>query len=1117
MAKVFRFHEGNDLYDWQLSNPLNDKAIAAIEDPNGEHATREITSIPSPFARIDLVRTAFGVVANTEAEGDSIHHKMVSDALDVGQIFFNYEKFKDKIEIISWNPRNDLNNLLQSTHPTHRLLGESLRLYFDQDAVAYNFSYDSKLYLINFKDGVNPINIIGGTSPASLFFTSANSFDLSFGEGLDIFLDEEYCPLHKRDPEYIKYLFALKNVIPDFTKKFKYVDDYLSSIFSLLAPELSTEIKNLSPDFFNSLSILNIDGGGELVEILNVPLKKGKDKIEKIKESDFLISPEYATTEEFLPLILPNEVFSGTLNYVTDNWKNTDKAPYYNSNTLTSRILPFDGNKYPYLTISDLLEPVIIRTEFPIDDFYFENGSYMGDKSFLLPLKPLFFKYFSTASLKSMINGEKRFELKALQSGSVEAILRIPIQDGHHVTFRRVYYSLVNQAHKPDYNEEKNKGAVIENRINVAITPFYKFPDTLVPEYNVAFYDADYIPLLQQNTFNFSFYTAKNQKINVMPPVQRRYKQEENISMVSSVVNENFNYIQVKHDFAAGIIIPFFDNSVHSGVSQFSFAIDFGTTNTHIEYSVDNAIPQPFELLKNERNHCGRLIDDTKFDESYLKLSKDDLLPEEIGNGSTYEMPQRTAISYHTKTDFNKPLFSMANINIPFKYERYAFALNTEVKTNLKWNTDDSSSIVMQQFFEQLVKMIRNKVLLNNGNTDKIRIIWSYPASMLGYELARLEGKWTTIIHKYLGEKVKIQKVCESLTPFYYYINAEGIPSFTPVVSIDIGGGTSDVAVYKDDRPILFSSYKFAGDAIFGDNFKRNININGFVKKYYPKLTTIISANKEVSLNSILASIKSKNNSNDVINALFSLENNKQLRDKKIPISFLDLLKEDAEMKIIFLLFYVSQIYHVAQLLKVKRIEVPSTFIFSGTASKLLGIVDSSTNKLILKKLVKLVFVHVYELDKNPEIEIILPKNPKELASKGGIYFNPDDEIDLKKIKEILLSEDVLLTKDSNFNYGNVHELEKNVLLTYDGFLKFFFDMNKEIPFRDTFGIEKDVFDFTRNFLMTKKQDALKMGIQNKLSEIKQHHEEEIGESLFFYPLVGSLGALAYELTTRNK
>lgn len=1118
MAKVFRFHEGNNLYDWQESNPLNDKAIAAIKDPNGEHATREITSIPSPFARIDLMRTAFKEVADSKLDGNTIYHKMVSDALDIGQIFFNYEKFKEKIEIISWDPKRDLDLLINSSNHNHKLLGESLRLYFYEDAGAYNFKELNKLYLINFKDGPSPVNIIGGTSPASLFFTSANQYKLiGFHDGADTFLDEEYCPLNKRDPEYIKYLFSLGRAIPDFSSKFREVENYFLETYKLLDLDFRTEINHLTSTSINDLPDLNINGGGELVEILNIPLKKSKGKNAVIKESQFVIKASKTTDGIPLPLVLPNDIFSGQLKYVTDNWINSNKAPFHDISPLDQRKLPFDGHTYPYLTISDVLEPVIIRSEFPIDDSYFNNGNYSGEKSFLLPIKPLFFKYFNVDFLKNIINGEKAFEMKALPSGSVEAILRIPIQNGNHVTFRRTYYSPINQAHKPEYKIEENKGAVIENRINLAISPFFKFPDNVASEYNVAFYDADFIPLLDGNTYQLTYFDIANNEIIDVQKVQRRFKEEENINMFGYVVNHNFEYLQLKHGFARGLIIPKFESTVGKGINQFSFAIDFGTTNTHIEYSLDGNIPQAFQISKNESQFCGRLIDDLKFDEPYLKLGKDDVLPDEIGKGSAYELPQRTAVSYHKKTNFSQPIFSMGNINIPFKYERHSFALNTEVKTNLKWNRDSNSPLLMEKFFEQLIKMIRNKVLLNNGDLEKTKIIWSYPASMLEYQLTRVEEKWTQTIHKYLGKDIHVQKVCESLTPFYYYTNVEGKAALEkPMVSIDIGGGTSDVAVYKGDTPILFSSFRFAGDAIFGDNYNRNININGFVQKYYKKLSIILKENKESSLQGILDGIKDRNNSNDAINVLFSLENNKQLKSKKINISFLSSLKEDSDLKIIFLLFYTAQVYHVAQLLKAKEIEIPATFTFSGTASKLLTILDSSPSQSILEKVASLVFKNVFQLKTAPKIEIILPENPKELASKGAIYFNASKKIELKEIKEVLLTDELLTSNTTKYHYNNINNLEEEVLNNYDNFLKFFFDLNKELSFRDYFGIEKDNLDFTLAFLETKKVNALKMGIRNKLAEIEQHEDEPINESLFFYPLTGSLGPLAYELVTRK-
>ena len=151
MAKVFRFHQGNDnIEDWQNSTIYGSNAIEAIQDPAGASARKEITSIPSPFARIDLVKSAFQSLVDSEnLEGKTIFHKMVSDCFDIGEIFFNIDKHQDKVRIIVWDKQKDLDNLLNSINSKHRLLGETLKLYLDQDAKAYNFEDTQRLYLLN--------------------------------------------------------------------------------------------------------------------------------------------------------------------------------------------------------------------------------------------------------------------------------------------------------------------------------------------------------------------------------------------------------------------------------------------------------------------------------------------------------------------------------------------------------------------------------------------------------------------------------------------------------------------------------------------------------------------------------------------------------------------------------------------------------------------------------------------------------------------------------------------------------------------------------------------------------------------------------------------------------
>ena len=585
-VKVFRFHKGTDLYGWDNSNPLSDKAIAAIEDPNGEHASREITSIPSPFARIDLVNTAFKEVANRDLEGETIYHKMVSDALDIGQILFNFEKYQDKIEIISWDPNTDLQVLLGSDNLGHRSLGESLRLFLKQDAKTYNFDKMNKLYLLNYKDGINQINIIGGTSPASLFFTSANKFNLDgFMSGNDGFFDDDYCPLHKRDSAFIEHIFLLSKTLPNFAIDFKNVNDYLEKVFPLLSSELKAKLNAQNTKEYENLPNLSIDGGGEIVEILNISLKKSKGHIEEIRKSDFVLNSSKNSAIEHPVLVLPNDMITGSFKYVTADWDTANKAPSFEDIAILKRRLPFDGSQYPFLVISDFLEPVLIRTHLPIDGYYFETANSDPEVGYLFPLKPLFFDYFNTDALNQSVGGEKMFEIKTLSNGSVDVFLRLPVQNNKHITFKRTYYNPINQAHKPEFDEVQNKGAIIENKINIGITPFYTFPSTISPEYNVAFYDADSNPILDANKYDFQFYNSDNGVVNLLQKTQRRFKEEENVNMYGLLVNSNFEYIRVKHEFAKGILVPKFNSKVGGGSNQFTVAIDFGTTNTHIEFS----------------------------------------------------------------------------------------------------------------------------------------------------------------------------------------------------------------------------------------------------------------------------------------------------------------------------------------------------------------------------------------------------------------------------------------------------------------------------------------------------------------------------------------------------
>lgn len=176
---------------------------------------------------------------------------------------------------------------------------------------------------------------------------------------------------------------------------------------------------------------------------------------------------------------------------------------------------------------------------------------------------------------------------------------------------------------------------------------------------------------------------------------------------------------------------------------------------------------------------------------------------------------------------------TLGDYSVGFHYERMANLHNNKTITNLKWLGDGNQQYVTS-FFEELLMLIRSKVLLNGGSLKNTKIIWFYPVSMESFRLSQLRSEWTHLCQALIDEQCLVQGVTESLAPFYYYKNTQGVnAAYRPVVLMDIGGGTTDFAVYENNQPKLISSVRFAGNSIYGDFPGFGIQMNGFYNKYH--------------------------------------------------------------------------------------------------------------------------------------------------------------------------------------------------------------------------------------------------------------------------------------------
>jgi len=1166
MSKIFRLHKGasENIEGWQeTGGHLHDTFINSISDPAGANADTQITSIPTPFARMDLVRTAFrNVNLSGNLDGNTIYHKIVSDCLDIANIFFNIEAFTDQIEIIEWNAGisavgndidinedSDLGKLLKSKDPRHRLLGETLKTFISQDRVAFNFAHVRQFYLLNYKNGPEMINIIGGTSPSTLFFSSAN--DLSFVDIMfanDRVFDNQYCPLHKRDRDFIKYLYSFKAGFPQFSRLFQDVDAYMASCFSLLSDDLRDMIRDLDGGSYEKeYQKISVKAAGNNAEILGHYLRAKKYGVVNTSDENDFVMDASRLIEGPMPCVFPMESFNEPLRFAGGIWQKDyhRKVPAYDPNPLSERMLPNQGHvKYPYLTVSDFLEPYLVRLPYPLDTDKFFGGNYTirsgeSDHGYALPVKKEFFRYFKVEDLKGNVSdGKNRFEMMQMPGG-VKVILRIPIRNNRYIEMSRIY--VVNQfsdkIQQPD--EANNQGIIVEHQFTIAVYPFLKISDPRVnPHYRVMLVDRDLQVLTKHNNYTLNFYNADqpSEAINKLAPRQRSHKhKKEGVTTLYNILEQNFDYIEVVNTTARALLIPLFVPQQAAG-KVFKFAIDFGTTNTHIEYKIGNESPRPFDITEKDIQ-IGTLYAPDDRTLAALKVARlglgaialtdivrEEFLPFTIGPGKQYRFPQRTVIYDNGSFNPDEANFALADLNIPFGYLKESIVYGGEITSNLKWGVFNNQKRFERRtraFMKQLLLMIRNKVLLNGGDLAATEIVWFYPTSMTVNRRMLLDTSWKDYYKRYFGEANKLHSMSESFAPFYYYYHKENVRAHDrSAVNIDIGGGTTDIVAYKGENPILLTSFKFAANAIFGDGYGSNANSNGFVQRFEASISDSLKNITANNLSTVLETLKNQNsNSIELIEFFFSLEDNKTLKDKGITLSFSKMLAAESELKLVLVFFYGAIIYHIAQLMKAKGMEVPEYITFSGNGARLVKLTDGG-NLETLNEYTRIIFSDVFETNA-PVIEFRFNEKSKEITCKGGLEctdFTLFHKLE-KQIGTVLVGgaqQSLIPGTSLRYSQLNDEQLIQDVCSAVSQFVDKFFEWDRQFNYYQHFGVNPSRFEQYKKLLKDKVRNDLQSGITEKLKELAGNVNIDLEETLFFYPLIGAMNRLAYKIYHLN-
>ena len=1121
MSKVFRLHTSggkNDSTDWFECQPYDSKIINDIKDPDGADARKQITSIPSPFARVDLVKTAFAEVVNSgNLDGDTIYHRMVSETLDVAEIFFNFNmpKIKDNFKIVSWNRQLGMESLLSQ----HKDVAETLEMFLKQDADAYNFGLWQNIYLLQYTGpDSKEMQIVGLTSPCTMFCSTANNHsaitkNIQFGQ--DCPFDMDFQPLYKRDENFIKYLYTFRANCDRFSSIFKELDDYMSFTFdNKLSNEMRTIIRDLrgGANAFDAYKELKFDAA-QTVEILGYLFHtKG---VQTVLNSDFELKSSITYGDN--PLVLPCEIGNTYAHwrYTQDEWGCNHKAPYYDPIPINERTLPFDNNRHPYLTISDLLEDTIL--EIPDSklerlpngttiggfnrQWFFDGNRLDGDNKVsadavvtLLPVKPLFFEYFTTDELINGIDGKQLISIYTNAAG-YRVVLRIPTRKGF-VEFERLYMNT------RDVTNNKGCRTELDNSFAFALLPPVKARSDEESYYRIALStDFAHCKTTRMKLFN------NGKELSTEPIVRNDRAEHVHVSQIIALDHQRFDFIQISdstHGDACGILLPRFRGQQSAG-STYRFAIDFGTTNTHIEYRIGKEKPRPFSI-SSDNSPMQYLCNYTN--KRYVLEA--DMLPSTIGNDSTFSYPTRTALAEPLNLNWQQPVKTMAHVNPAFTYEKRQTYAYTKVTTNLKWENADSQRA--KEYIRSLMLLIRSKVLVEGGSLENTRIAWFYPTAMTQFKQGKLEKEWIDAYRDYFGDNIKnLQPITESEAPYIAYKNANNVTD--NVVTVDIGGGTTDIVVVSNGKLQAISSFRFAADAIFGSGFTDGQGSpNGIVNHFQKQIADVLENNGMNDLLDILNRLGEQGRSEDIASFLFSLHDNKTVQEKGISdkVDFNAILRDDQDFKLSILLFYVAIIYHISRIMCVKGLPAPRIISFSGNGSKVLQSIGSERTLNTLTR-------HIVELSFGSTgingIEVNTTPHPKEQTCRGGLQDDQPMEHDEAISKIVILkNRDALYGKDETYATAIEEKEKKLVVASVNEYLDFVKRLNQSFSFADQFGVSKNSIQHLDGVCRRDLDEYLSKGIYRKLNEMNEDTNEKVQETMFFYPLIGVISALNTEI-----
>lgn len=900
--------QNNDAQPGWVRGPqpaLNENAIQVVD------SCLALNAMPTPFAREEVVAQAFDIVVRKRdfSKVGYSYKKLVSDTLDIFEILFHYNLYKNRISIKTTNLRefeySECNEIAEESNGNSRKTAGKKISYFKKALI--EAGHNETIYFVVLDDQM----VLAATSDKTVFYTTSR---LDINKGI-----RDY------DPQNGKFGFPRPNG---------------SEFFG----ETPVSLADREDDFFEFMRHFFEENRQILAD---TPIGR---YFAQVYDNDYGKPQRFTATLAVLKDVDGQDVVYPLKGGTIHIKYNTDVKP------------------------AELIRRDVVNLRYNINKKRFVT---MGDNALnqLLPLD---------------MTALARLDNPLLSQGD---LIRKP---GKVEIAKDAAQSKV---------EDIDKNSV--PKFDLGIYPFFRYPkEFITPEfetYNIILV-YKYTGSIPENALELRFWRVdKNEQgkqVLVEIPegdvtdrkrrqvyyADRRVRTEERSSDQNhrtvhyTLYGTNFDYIEVIFNApksASGVLIPKFTEITKVERNKMTFAVDFGTTSTHVACNTESAFRTEPEsmvflhgnpdttniysiykyeryFLKNDPEQIGKEIDDL------VDYIQNEFVPSSF-DGDVYKFPMRTAVSCRTKSVSKKEdLILFGDANIATTYEKEPPRGNNVFVPNIKWSVSQNN--LTSVFIHQIVKMCVCKAISEGYGKDQIEFVKFFPLS-IGSTKDTINKAWADACARY-GIKTdgKVQNLfsyTESLAPYY----ADKPEKAKCAVSIDIGGGSVDFAMFRDGVPQLVSSVLFGCDVLWGGgkNLSATDKTNPIFLAFIdtmreraandPDTREVLSRMIGVDASNIEAYESAKKSgtnysSADIINfwlgnKLFGFADNDQIK---------------TEYKAAFTSHLYAILYHIAQVMKTKEMPLPNAISFSGNGSKYIDYIGEEMVKIIASSAFGLVY-----------------------------------------------------------------------------------------------------------------------------------------------------------------